>query len=594
MVLIVKNYQTFSIERKLNNLKIKMLKKILFILDSKQKKKLIFFYLFSLLIIFLELLGLAIVIPLVETILNSNSVSKYLDYLPVKFFNITSDNLIFFALIAFNILILLKNLLLFIAQKYQVRFISMYTQKLQVKLFKNYIYQPISNLMKNNIATINRNVIDLSNDYTNSLLNPMITIFSDLALFVFILALLIFAQPLITIAGLTITLIIGFVIFLINKKVLFNNGEKYKLNKSEMIKSLNETFGAILEVKSFKKEKQFTEKFENFTNIIKDIKIKVSILGFVPKLLFEILGIFLISVFFLILSQKIENINEILPIVVLFVFAFTKIIPLVNKILTNAQKIRYSQPLLDEIYGVLIHFIKKNNSYSQSFSFIDKIDMSNVDFEYVKNNLILKNINLTIKKNRFVVIMGASGSGKSTLLKLILGLLDPTKGKVLVDNQPVINNPNKWQEKINFVPQDVFILDDSLKNNITLEITEKQIDFDKLESAIDASNLRSFVNSLSAGYNTILGDKGSRISGGQKQRIGIARAMYANSEVIILDESTSSIDEKSQNEILTKLKQLKNKTVIFITHDSKIKKHCDEIYLLKNNTLKKLINENSI
>ncbi len=594
MVLIVKNYQTFSIERKLNNLKIKMLKKILFILDSKQKKKLIFFYLFSLLIIFLELLGLAIVIPLVETILNSNSVSKYLDYLPVKFFNITSDNLIFFALIAFNILILLKNLLLFIAQKYQVRFISMYTQKLQVKLFKNYIYQPISNLMKNNIATINRNVIDLSNDYTNSLLNPMITIFSDLALFVFILALLIFAQPLITIAGLTITLIIGFVIFLTNKKVLFNNGEKYKLNKSEMIKSLNETFGAILEVKSFKKEKQFTEKFENFTNIIKDIKIKVSILGFVPKLLFEILGIFLISVFFLILSQKIENINEILPIVVLFVFAFTKIIPLVNKILTNAQKIRYSQPLLDEIYGVLIHFIKKNNSYSQSFSFIDKIDMSNVDFEYVKNNLILKNINLTIKKNRFVVIMGASGSGKSTLLKLILGLLDPTKGKVLVDNQPVINNPNKWQEKINFVPQDVFILDDSLKNNITLEITEKQIDFDKLESAIDASNLRSFVNSLSAGYNTILGDKGSRISGGQKQRIGIARAMYANSEVIILDESTSSIDEKSQNEILTKLKQLKNKTVIFITHDSKIKKHCDEIYLLKNNTLKKLINENSI
>ena len=571
-----------------------MLKKILFILDSKQKKKLIFFYLFSLLCIFLELLGLAIVIPLVETILNPNSVSKYLDYLPVKFFNITSDNLIYFVLIAFNILILLKNLLLFIAQKYQVRFISMYTQKLQVKLFKNYIYQPISNLMKNNIAIINRNVIDLSNDYTNTLLNPMITIFSDLALFVFILALLIFAQPLITIAGLTITLIIGFIIFLINKKVLFNNGEKYKLNKSEMIKSLNETFGAILEVKSFKKEKQFTEKFENFTNIIKDIKIKVSILGFVPKLLFEILGIFLISVFFLILSQKIENINEILPIVVLFVFAFTKIIPLVNKILTNVQRIKYSQPLLNEIYGVLINFIKKNNSYSQSFSFIDKINMSNVDFEYVKNNLILKNINLTIKKNRFVVIMGASGSGKSTLLKLILGLLDPTKGKVLVDNQPVINNPNKWQEKINFVPQDVFILDDSLKNNITLEITEKQIDFDKLESAIDASNLRSFVNSLSAGYNTILGDKGSRISGGQKQRIGIARAMYANSEVIILDESTSSLDEKSQNEILTKLNQLKNKTVIFITHDSKIKKHCDEIYLLKNNTLKKLINENSI
>ena len=173
-------------------------------------------------------------------------------------------------------------------------------------------------------------------------------------------------------------------------------------------------------------------------------------------------------------------------------------------------------------------------------------------------------------------------------------MLKPTEGKILIDDQPIFSNLSKWQNKVNFVPQDVFILDDSLKNNITLEMVDQKIDFDKLESAIDASNLRNFVNSLTNGYNTILGDKGSRISGGQKQRIGIARAMYVNSEIIILDESTSSIDEKSEIAIFTKLNQLKNKTVIFVTHKNIIKKYCDELYLLENNTLKKMINENSI
>ena len=571
-----------------------MLKKILFILDSEQTKQLIFFYFFSLLIIFLELMSLTMVIPVVETIVNPNSASKYLEYLPARFLNIIPNNLIFSVLVLFNVLIILKNIFLFFAQKYQVRFISIYNQKLQVKLFKSYIYQPISNLVKNNIATINRNVIDLSCDYTNNLLNPIITIFSDLVLFIFVLALLIFAQPIITISGLIITLIIGVSIFSINKKILLINGEKYKLNKSEQIKSLNETFGAILEVKSFKKEKQFIGRFDNFSNILKDVQIKISILGFVPKLMFEVLGICLISIFFLILSPKMENLGAMLAIVVLFAFAITKIIPLVNKILINAQRIRYSQPLLDEIYSVLVLLLKKDEDESKLLKFNDEINLVSVNYQYEKSNYILKDVNLSIKKNKFIAITGASGSGKSTLLKLILGLLKPTEGKILIDDQPIFSNLSKWQNKVNFVPQDVFILDDSLKNNITLEMVDQKIDFDKLESAIDASNLRNFVNSLTNGYNTILGDKGSRISGGQKQRIGIARAMYVNSEIIILDESTSSIDEKSEIAIFTKLNQLKNKTVIFVTHKNIIKKYCDELYLLENNTLKKLINENSI
>ena len=563
-----------------------MLKKILFTLNNNEIKKLIFFYIFSLLIIFLDLLSLTMIIPLVETIINPNSVFKYTKYFPNKIYDFISNNLLFYLLLVFNILIILKNFCLFFLQKYQVHFISEYNQKLQVKLFKSYVYQSISNLVKNNIAVINRNVIDLSNDYTNNLLNPLISILSDIVILIFVISLLIIVQPLITFSGIIMVAIIGISIFLINKKILIISGEKYKLNKAERIKSLNETFGAILEIKSFKKEKQFISRFENFTNILRDIQIKISILGFVPKLLFEILGILLITLFFVVISQNMESLDQIIAVVALFAFAITKMIPLINKILVNAQRIKYSQPLLNEIYNTLKNLVETNTEISQSINFTNNISILNLDYEYERNNYILKNLNLTIKKNEFVAITGSSGSGKSTLLKLILGLLDPKNGKILIDDISITSNMKQWQEKVTFVPQDVFILDDTLRNNITLETDDTKIDFQRLEFALINSNLKEYVDSLPDGFHTILGDKGSRISGGQKQRIGIARAMYANSEIIIFDESTSAIHEDSETKIFNNLKSLKNKTIIFVTHRKKIKNFCDKLYQIEQKKLK--------
>ena len=563
-----------------------MLKKILFTLNNNEIKKLIFFYIFSLLIIFLDLLSLTMIIPLVETIINPDSVFKYTKYFPNKIYDFISNNLLFYLLLVFNILIILKNFCLFFLQKYQVHFISEYNQKLQVKLFKSYVYQSISNLVKNNIAVINRNVIDLSNDYTNNLLNPLISILSDIVILIFVISLLIIVQPLITFSGIIIVAIIGISIFLINKKILITSGEKYKLNKAERIKSLNETFGAILEIKSFKKEKQFISRFENFTNILRDIQIKISILGFVPKLLFEILGILLITLFFVVISQNMESLDQIIAVVALFAFAITKMIPLINKILVNAQRIKYSQPLLNEIYNTLKNLVETNTEISQSINFTNNISILNLDYEYERNNYILKNLNLTIKKNEFVAITGSSGSGKSTLLKLILGLLNPKNGKILIDDISITSNMKQWQEKVTFVPQDVFILDDTLRNNITLETDDTKIDFQRLEFALINSNLKEYVDSLPDGFHTIVGDKGSRISGGQKQRIGIARAMYANSEIIIFDESTSAIHEDSETKIFNNLKSLKNKTIIFVTHRKKIKNFCDKLYQIEQKKLK--------
>ena len=275
-----------------------------------------------------------------------------------------------------------------------------------------------------------------------------------------------------------------------------------------------------------------------------------------------------------------------MPFIRLTIFAITKMIPLINKILVNAQRIKYSQPLLNEIYNTLKNLVETNTEISQSINFTNNISISNLDYEYERNNYILKNLNLTIKKNEFVAITGSSGSGKSTLLKLILGLLNPKNGKILIDDISITSNMKQWQEKVTFVPQDVFILDDTLRNNITLETDDTKIDFQRLEFALINSNLKEYVDSLPDGFHTIVGDKGSRISGGQKQRIGIARAMYANSEIIIFDESTSAIHEDSETKIFNNLKSLKNKTIIFVTHRKKIKNFCDKLYQIEQKKLK--------
>jgi ABC-type bacteriocin/lantibiotic exporter with double-glycine peptidase domain len=563
-----------------------MLKKILFIIENKYKKKIIIFFLLTFLVIIFELLSLGMLIPIVKVILEPNEFRKYIEHLPFNSLISKNDSLIYYVIILFNILILLKGFFLFFAQKYQAKFIATFNQHLTNKIFENYTYQSITSLMKKNLSEINRNTINLPSEFTILLLNSLIVIISDIILLAFVILFLITIEPMVTIMGATIVISVGLIIFTINKKIMSHNGDKYVSYSSKIIKTLNETFGAILEIKSLKKESLFINKFKNSSGNLKDIQVSLSILNFVPKIFFEIISIILISIFFIILNIKFDNINEMLGVIVLFSFAIIKMTPLVNKILINMQKIKFSLPFLDEIYNILSTLRIQKADLLKELKFKDSINLSNINFKYDKSKFILKNINLSIKRNQFFAISGESGSGKSTLLKIVLGLLEPTSGNISVDDQSILLNKNQWQEKISFVPQDVFILDNTLINNITLEIDENKIDFEKLEAAINFSNLRNFIEELPNGHNTILGDKGSKISGGQKQRIGIARAIYSNSEIIIFDESTSSLDEKTEVEIFENIKKLKeNKTIIFVTHRKIVKEYCDNFYLLENNIL---------
>ena len=567
-----------------------MINKILNIIEKKYKKKFFILILTLLIGIFLEMISIGMVLPLIATIidpLNSVNIVKKFSF-DLNFLTISENNIIFYVLILLISIFIVKNITLFFLNKFQANNYAKFNEELQNKMFTKYINQPINYLMQVNTAFINRNVIDLSTQFTYQFLGSAILALIE-SIFLFgIITIMFIASPFVTLLGFIIVCIISLIIFLFNYKILLKAGEKNKFHLGERIKYLYEAFGGILEVKSFKKEEYFITNFSKQNRVLNNLQVKVNILQFAPKLLLETILVILLS-FLIIFFAKNNNIIDILPLLGLYVYSVIRILPSLNKILLNFQRLRYSLPVLNEIHFVINSLQKDHNNSSKKITFNNDIKLKDISYGFDKSKKILDNINFEVNKNFLIGLIGQSGSGKTTLLKIFMGLLKPNEGQFLVDGKSIYEFLNSWQNKISFVPQEVYILDDTLKRNIALGVDENLIDLEKLNNSIKSSNLEKFVNNLPNGINTVLGEKGSRISGGQRQRIGIARALYNQPEILVLDEATSSLDEKNEYEIFEELNSLKKDiTIIFASHRKTLKKYCDTLFEIENTKLNRI------
>ena len=283
-----------------------------------------------------------------------------------------------------------------------------------------------------------------------------------------------------------------------------------------------------------------------------------------------------------------NNNQDIIPILALYAASAFKIIPALLKILSSFQSFNYINPALDNIYKQLMDYeiLSKNEtkvtgSSKIELNFNNNIHVKNVDFEFTKKNKIFSNLDILIEKNSFIGIKGDSGSGKSTFLNIISGLIKPNSGLILVDDVEITKNIKSWRKKIGYVSQSVFLLDTTIKNNIAFGVQEKNIDDNKINSAIDQAGLREYIESLEDKTKTVVGERGLKISGGQKQRIGLARALYFSPEILILDEATNSLDKETEKNILNTLIEMKNKiTLIIVSHENKPLEITDKVYNL--------------
>ena len=329
--------------------------------------------------------------------------------------------------------------------------------------------------------------------------------------------------------------------------------------------------------------------FNKNLNEIRDNTFKVSFINKTPRLFLEFVSastVAIVAIYYVILG---ENSDKIIPILSFLAVASVRMIPAFYSVSRAMNTIRYCEPALNLIDEELKKkFIKDRIFSDKKAKFFDGIIFENISFNYEGSDIkIFDEMNLQINKGDKIGLLGKSGSGKSSFVNIMTGLLSPTKGLIKIDKEDIFFNLAAYQKIIGYIPQDVYLFDDTVKNNIVLNQDEKSFSEERLSYAIEKSQINEFINSLSDGLDTIIGNKGIKISGGQRQRIGIARALYNNPEIIILDEATNALDEINENLIIKEiLENLSNKTIIIISHNTKTLQKCDRILKIENGKIR--------
>ena len=561
-----------------------------YLLDKKDKKKAFFMFFLILIGTLLEMLSIGIIFPVIQLILNDNFANDYPSLFALKNnFNLNENQFTAYILLFLAIIFLIKNIFLFLIVIFNAKFIETLRKKISKKLHLKYLDQNYDFFINSNTSELIRNLYQ-EVPKTIRGIDSIIILFTEAFVLIGISVVLFYISPLSTTLVITVTLVFSLTYLFLTRKKFFDLGKNDQILYSSLLKETQQGYGNFKEILIYQLKNVFLYQFTNLLVRYCQNNRILSIYQQFPRMLFEQIGIFLIvgvSIFIFFLEPN--KVNAI-AIISIYTYAFFRLLPSINKLIVNTQMITFVRPSLDIIND---EFRKKSEKEFKSeieepIEFKKNIDLQDVYFS-AKNrkNQILKRVNLNIKKNSKIGIIGETGSGKSTLLNLIMCLIKPTSGQLKVDDKVLVNLPASWRKKISFVSQSAYLLDDTIINNITFSFNNESINEKRLNDAIDIACLKEFIDNSELKLKTIVGERGSKISGGELQRICIARAIYRESEILILDEFTSALDEKTEKKIIDNIFKLK-KTIIIASHRVATLKYCDHIYEVSNNQLNKI------
>lgn len=567
--------------------------KLKIILTNKQLNLVYFFIFLSLITMMLELVGLGLIIPFIKSLMlegTDTTISTYLN--KINLFPKNKNELILIFITLISMIYTIKTIYLTFFSYAQTKLLADLRVSLSDKIYNIYLNKPFEFHLNNNSSKLIRNTIDEVN-LVVSLIKFLIIASTEVIIFIGIASFVIWYEPVGAVIIILFFSLFGLLFFNIIKQKVKKWGELRQKLSGLRLKFLNEGFRLIKYAKILQKTKELIFTYTNNNKKLNRCELKQNFTDSLPRLWLEWLIVVAFSLVIFVMIILGRNIEYILPLIGLFVAAAFRIMPSLTRIMNCIQKIIYNKPALDTIY---FEFKKnKNHNYlknihQSSLSFKNKIDLINVKFKYDQtNDFVFQNLNLQINQGDTIGIIGESGKGKTTLINMILGLLKPTEGKINVDDVDVFTNLERWQNKIGYVSQDIFLTDDSIKKNIAFGVPEDLIDEEKVKFALKNSKLKDFINSLEKGLDTKIGEFGDRISGGQRQRIAIARALYNNPEVLILDEFTNSLDNDTEEKIINELSSFKgSKTLIIVAHRLSTLKNCNHVYKLKNNSIDKV------
>ena len=581
-----------------------MIIKLLYILDRNDKIKISTLFIVMLGVLFLEMLGIALVIPFVSIVLSENSLILNKFEIKLNFFdNFNRQQIITYSSLLLIFIFFIKSLLLIFTNWLQSRYLFDLQAKVSLKIFNYYLrYQPYLIHVNRNSSELIRNINGIVAStimgYMNSLLIFILEFFIlfSISIFLFIY------EPAGFMFCMTLFITCTALFYYITKLKIKNMGIQSQIHDKGRLKSLFEGLNALKEIRILRREKKFFDDFSYHIKKAFNISVITQTIGGIPRIGLEFLAISVMASLVIFLNYRETSNTEIISILSLFAVAAFRIMPGINKLVSNLQTLNFNQAGLNFLYDevkALNQYSDKNLPVKSKIPIDDfsKISISKLNFKYTKDNSIkiLKDITFDINRNETVGIIGPSGSGKSTLVNLIMGLFQPSSGGIFLDQKNIEVIKYDYQNLIGYVSQSIFLTDDTIRNNIALGIEEDDIDNNRLNESIKLSQLSHFINSLTDKEYTFVGERGARISGGEQQRIGIARALYHNPKILVLDEATSSLDSITEKNIIDDvISNFKGKlTMIIVSHRKAPIKNCDKVIKILDGEiiLKDLIKE---
>ncbi|MCM3724914.1 ABC transporter ATP-binding protein/permease [Neobacillus cucumis] len=572
------------------------IKKIWVLFNKREKKKLILLFFMLIIAAIFETTGIGLIVPFVGIVTNPKMIKEQSILSNIySLLDFQSTNA--FVLFAVGVLLsvfIIKNAYLLVFYYLQYRVIYNQKVKLSSAMFREYLTKPYTFHLQRNSAELLRNINGEVPKVFDGILLASFQLLTEILVIISILSLLIVTAP---IATFTSGLLLGGSVLLFFKifrnKITFLGKESQRVSR-EVIKWVNQGLGASKEIKVSGKESYFVDSYSVQSRVMANNTIYKNMLDQVPRMFIETLLVSVVLITMIILVFQGTDTSKLVATMSLFAMAAFRLMPSIQRIVATLTTIRFSQPALTVVYNDLVKdnsgrsLIDKEVDYnSRTVKFLagekifnNSIKLENVDFRYPNQEKhSIKNVSLTIPIGNSVAFVGTSGAGKTTIVDIILGLLEPEKGQVLVDGKNLIELMPLWQKKIGYIPQSIYLSDESIRKNVAFGINDKEIDEDAVQKAIVDAQLKDFVDSLPEGLDTVVGERGVRLSGGQRQRIGIARALYHNPEIIFLDEATSALDNDTEKEIMKSIDGLKGeKTLIIIAHRLSTIENCDIVF----------------
>lgn len=559
-------------------------KKLWQLLTSNQRRAAIVLFVLMLIGMVMETLGLGLVIPVLALMTQSDLASKYPSMVPWlnSIGNPSHKHLIIVGMLTLVGVYAFKALFLAFLAWRQAHFAYGLQANLSQRLFEGYLRQPYTFHLQRNSAQLIRNTISQVSSIT-SVIQQGILLSTEVLVLLGISAMLLVVEPLGAILVVSALGLAAWGFNQLSRNRILRWGTALQFHEGLRIQHLQEGLGGAKDVKLLGRESDFLTQYQQHNTGSARVSQRQATLQALPRLWLELLAITGLASLVLVIIWQGKPLDTLLPTLGLFAAAAFRLMPSVNRVLGAVQNVRFSLPVIDTLHSELYLLGNtKDQLLGQPLPFKNTLVLDNINFQYPSTAAkALCSISLTVPKGSSIGFIGSSGAGKSTLVDIILGLLTPSSGRVLVDGLDIQTNLRGWQDQIGYVPQSIYLTDDTLRRNVAFGLPNGQIDETAVWCAIRAAQLEQFVNDLPLGLDTVVGERGIRLSGGQRQRIGIARALYHDPSVLVLDEATSSLDSATERGVMDAVRALKGgKTFIIVAHRLSTVEHCDHLFRL--------------